>query len=201
MSTTEATPRYTPADLLTMTDGDRYELVDGELVEIDMSGLSSLVANTVNRVVGNHVASSSAGYVFGSDCGYQCFPTDPSRVRRPDGSFIRRDRISIEELESGYIAVAPDLAIEVVSPHDLAYDLNAKVDEYLRAGVKLVWVIDPKTRTVTVHRPEGTDSRLHEDGDLTGEVVLPGFHCSIRDLFPEQNRSEAVKEITDGHFA
>lgn len=185
MSTTETVRRYTPEDLLKLTDGDRYELVDGELVENNMSGLSSLVAGNLFRLVGNHVTEQKLGYVLPPDCGYQCFPFAPGKVRRPDGSFIRAERISIEELESGYVTIAPDLAIEVVSPNDLAYELNAKVGEYLRAGVKLVWVIDPQSRTMTIHRPDGTDSRLHENEELTGEAVLPGFKCRIGELLPE----------------
>ena len=183
MSTTTAR-RYTPADLLAMPDGNRYELVDGELVERDMSGLSSLVAGNVFRRVANHAEENNLGYPIAGDCGYQCFSFDPGRVRRPDGSFIRADRITLEELESGYVTVAPDLAVEVVSPNDLAHELIEKVDEYLRAGVQLVWVIDPQTRTVAVHRPDGSDSRLREQDELSGEDVLPGFRCPVRDLFP-----------------
>lgn len=186
MSTVEATRRYTPDDLLKLSDGDRYELADGELVENNMSGLSSFVARRISGRIGEFTDERGLGYTFGQDCGYRCYRFDPDKIRRPDGSFIRADRISLEELESGFVAVAPDLAIEVVSPNDLASDLNAKVDEYLRAGVKFVWVIDPLLRTVAVHRPDGSDSRLHEPDELSGEEVLPGFRCVVRDLFPER---------------
>jgi Uma2 family endonuclease len=185
MSTTTAR-RYTPDDLLAMPDGVRYELVDGELVERDMSGLSSEVARKLSGRAGMFSDERSLGHTFGSDCGYQCFPFDPRRVRRPDASFVRAGRISTEEYESGHITVAPDLAVEVVSPNDLAHELIEKVDEYLRAGVRLVWVIDPQSRTVAVHRPDGSDSRLREQDELSGEDVLPGFRCPVRDLFPSR---------------
>lgn len=186
MSISAPSRRYTPDDLLKLTDGDRYELADGELVEDNLSGLSSLVAGKVFGRVLAHVESGSLGYAMPPDCSYRCFPFDPGKVRRPDGSFISRDRVSLEELETGHVTVAPDLAIEVVSPNDLAHDLNAKIDEYLRAGVSLVWVIDPQTRTLMIHRPDGSDSRLHEGDELTGEAVLPGFTCRVGDLFPAQ---------------
>ncbi|MBA3314108.1 MAG: Uma2 family endonuclease [Planctomycetota bacterium] len=192
MSTAETTRRYTPDDLLKMQDGERYELVDGDLMERNVSGLSSLVARKISGRVGEFTDQSGLGYTFGQDCSYQCYPFDPGKVRRPDGSFIRADRVSLEELESGYVSVAPDLAIEVVSPNDLAYELKAKVEEYLSAGAKLVWVIDPQSRTLTVHRPDGTDSRLHEGDELTGEAVLPGFKCSVRELFPERKPAAAT---------
>lgn len=183
MSTTPAC-RYTPDDLLAMPDGDRYELVDGELVERDMSGLSSEVARKLAGRAGMFADEQGLGHTFGPDCGYQCFPFDPGRVRGPDASFIRADRISAEELESGHISVAPDLAVEVISPNDQAFELNRKIEEYLRAGVRLVWVIDPLSRTVDVYRPQGSDNRLREHDELSGEDVLPGFRCPVRELFP-----------------
>lgn len=188
MSTTlippAVTSRYTPEDLLTMPDGDRYELVNGQLVEREMSGLSSLVGSETNRLLGNVARPAQLGWVLQSDASYQCFPHEPGRVRRPDGSFIRRGRISLDQLERGHIRIAPDLAIEVTSPNELADEIDEKVEDYLRAGVHLVWVISPATRTVRIHRPDGSDTRLHEVDELTGEDVLPGFSCRVGELFP-----------------
>jgi Uma2 family endonuclease len=66
------------------------------------------------------------------------------------------------------------------------------VEEYLRVGVKLVWVISPESRTVRVHRPDSSDTRLHEDDELTGEDVIPGFRCRVGDLFLPAMQSEST---------
>lgn len=184
MSTSAAVRAFTPADLLALPDRNRYELVDGELVELNVSALSSLVASRLNRELGNFCEATSLAWVFGADCGYQCFPDSPGKVRKPDVSAVRRERLPVEALEEGYVAIAPDLAVEVISPHDLAYEVDRKVEEYLGAGVRLVWVINPELRTVRVHRRDGSVGLLREADGLDGEDVLPGFACPIRGLFP-----------------
>ena len=93
-------------------------------------------------------------------------------------------RLSGGELPKGHVRIPPDLAIEVVSPNDLASDLDEKVEDYQKAGVELVWVIQPESRTVSVYRSDGSVSRLHQDDELSGEEVIPGFRCQVRSLFP-----------------
>jgi Uma2 family endonuclease len=73
---------------------------------------------------------------------------------------------------------------EVISPNELASELEAKVAEFLSAEVQLVWVIDPEQRTVRIHRADGTFGWLREGDTLSGETILPGFSCPVRDLFP-----------------
>ena len=80
--------------------------------------------------------------------------------------------------------IPPDLVVEVVSPNDLAYEIDEKVQEYLDAGVQLVWVVNPALRTVRIYRADGTISGLHESDELSGENIVPGFHCPIANLFP-----------------
>jgi Uma2 family endonuclease len=121
--------------------------------------------------------------VAGSEASYQCFPNNPNRVRRPAVSFIRIGRLTAGEEPEGHCRIAPDLAVEVVSPNDLYSEVEEKVVEYLGAGVRLVWVINPPTRTVRVHRADGTGADLGALDELDGEDVLPGFHCKIEDLF------------------
>ena len=184
MSTITPVQSVTPEDLLAMPDAERYELVDGELRERDMSGLSSVVGRRATTLLGNVVDLAGLGYVAAADCGYRCFPWDAGKMRRPDGSFIAAGRLTDEELEAGYLYIPPDIAIEVVSPNDLAGDLHEKIEEYLRVSVTLVWVIDPRTRTVDVYRPDGSVTRLREADELTGEAVVPGFRCRVSELFP-----------------
>jgi Uma2 family endonuclease len=177
----------TPGELLEMPDVVNYELVNGYLVERNVSGLSSLVALEVGRRLGNHLESiGSPGWVFGADMGYQCFADRPSKVRKPDVSYVPRDRVSLVELESGFLRVPPALAVEVVSPNDLAEDLQLKLKEYLTAGVQLVWIIDPVARTARVVGLDGSNADLGEDETLSGRDVLPGFACRVGDMLPAE---------------
>ena len=176
--------RYTPEALLAMPDGHRFDLVDGCLVERHMGAESSWIALQVNRHLGNYVATSQGGLVLGPDCGYQIFPDDPNRVRFPDGSFIRSGRLPHDAPPRGHVRIVPDLVIEVVSPNDLAWEVELKVTEYLQAGVPLLWVFYPDTRTVWVYRASGETTHLRVGETLSGEEVLPGFTCPVAEVFP-----------------
>jgi Uma2 family endonuclease len=185
MATAEVQKRYTPEDLLTMPDRDDYELVDGQLVERKkMSTWACYVAGSLCSRLANFSQANQPGWVLPDGNTYQCFPDDPNRVRRADASFIRRERMTLEQATArGHTRVNPDLAVEVMSPNDLAYDVDEKVQEWLGAGASLVWVINPRTRTVRVHRAEGSGTILREHDYLDGEDVLPGFRCQVKELF------------------
>ncbi len=184
MHTAAATKTYTPADLLTMPDGDRYELVDGHLVEQNMSFWSSYVAGRALSRLSIYCETNASGWVVPEGTTYQCFPNHPMRVRKADVSFIRKDRLSVAQATAeGHLTIAPDLAIEVVSPNDLVYEVDLKVQDYLQAGVSLVWVVNPEARGVHVYRLDGSVAVLHEKDDLDGETLLPGFRCRVADLF------------------
>ena len=184
MSIASLLKRYTPADLLSMPDGGRFELIDGELVEVNMSTWSSFVAGGVYGRLRPFSDNHSLGWVFPEGTSYQCFPHVPDRVRRADASFIRKERLSVAQATAeGHLTIAPDLAVEVLSPNDLAYDVHAKVQDYLRARVRLVWVISPDVHFVDVYRLDGSGVILREEEELSGEDVLPGFRCRVGDLF------------------
>src|SRR4051794_6682070 len=108
-----ATPTYTPEDLLAMPDGKGFELVDGSLVETNVSTLSSWVGGRTYRLLASHVEAGGLGTAWPADNGLQCFPDDPGKVRRPDASFIGRDRYSLDRLSEGFLRIAPDLVVEV----------------------------------------------------------------------------------------
>jgi Uma2 family endonuclease len=183
MSTAELAT-YTADDLLQMPDGDRYELVDGQLVETDMGNRASWIAGNIHTELNNYSQRGARGWALTSEAGIQCFPDDRQKVRRPDVFFVCRGRYPNEEVPEGFTRIPPDVAVEVISPNDLYYAVDDKVEEYLDAGVRLVWVVNPKTRTVAVHRARGGDpSRLGEEDTLTGEDVLPEFHCRVGNLF------------------
>ncbi len=184
MSTIEAI-RYTPEDLLTMPGGERYELVDGHLVEKPMGAESDWIADELRYLLKAFVKSTGGGHTFGPETGYQCFRDDPNKVRKPDGSFIAAGRLPGNRIPKGHIRIVPDLVIEVISPNDLYYEVEAKVREYQTAGVRLIWVVNPDLRTVKVYDSQaGRVFDLSEGDRLTGGEVLPGFSCLVSDLFP-----------------
>jgi Uma2 family endonuclease len=104
-------------------------------------------------------------------------------VRKPDVSFIRVGRLPGEKAPEGHTRIPPDLAVEVVSPKDLAYEVTDHVEDYLKADVRLVWVIDLHVRTVLIYRLDGSISGLREKDELDGEAVVVGFRCPVRELF------------------
>jgi Uma2 family endonuclease len=175
----------TPEELLAMPEGEHYELVDGVPVERIMSLLATRVEAMLIYLLEDVCRGPDLGWVLGPSAGYRCFSWKPGQVRRPDVSFIARDRLPSEEHWSdGYITIAPDLAVEVTSPTDEVYDLEEKIEEYLRAGVRLIWVIHPEVRAIQVIRADGSGLRLRSGGELSGEDVIPGFRCPVDALFP-----------------
>lgn len=177
-------PEITLEELLARDDVPSCELVEGQLEEVHVSNLSSNVAAKLTMKVGALVDQMGIGEVFNSETYYRCFPWMENTARKPDLSFVSRERLPEDWAALGYFSIAPDLVVEVLSPNDLASKVNAKTDEYLRAQVRLVWVIDPEQRIVFVFRPDGTANTLRETEELSGENVLPGFRCRVADLFP-----------------
>lgn len=178
--------RYTPDDLLAMPDqGAGYELVDGELVEQTVSALAHVTAARFTRHLGNHVDPVSLGWVFGEGSSFRCFPDDPDRVRRADTAFTSIGRYPLDRVNrEGFVSVCPDLVVQVVSPHDIADEVNAKRLEWLGAGVRLVWVVYPVHREVHAYTAPDQARVFRGGGDLTADPVLPGFRVPLADLFP-----------------
>jgi Uma2 family endonuclease len=175
--------RYTPEDLLEIHDRVMPELVDGELLEREMGQEADSIAFCIGRVVGNHVASHDLGICNGAQGSYQIFPDDPDKVRIPDFSFTRKERLPIGGRAKGHARVAPDLAVEVVSPNDKSRELASKIRDFQAAGVPLIWIVYPETRTVEIHRLNGPTSVLKAGDLLEGEDVLPGFVVEVSALF------------------
>jgi Uma2 family endonuclease len=175
----------TPEDLLALPDsGKSYELVNGKLVEVNVSLLSSWVGGEMHGRLREFCRAQTAGRVWPPDSGIQCFADDLTRVRKPDVYVVRRERLPEDWTDQAYLRIPPDLVVEVISPNDLADAVDEKVEEYLRAGVRLVWVVHPVARTVHIYRADGSIEGRRAHQELDGEDVLPGFHCPIRDLFP-----------------
>jgi Uma2 family endonuclease len=174
---------FEPDDLLHIPDGDLYELVDGRLTEKRVGAESEYIAATLLTFLNNAIFAGRLGYAFGSQTTIQCFPHRPRLVRKPDVCFVARGRFPNEVIPKGSIQIAPDLAVEVISPNDTYEEVEVKVKEYLVAGVRLVWVISPESKTIIVRRPDKTAAWLDSSDILSGENVVPGFGCPVADIF------------------
>ncbi len=183
MSVPSQQTTFTPEDLLHMPDGKSFELVNGQLVEKNMGFKSARIGIKIAALLNDYAETNALGWVNGADAGYQCFPDDPSKVRKPDVSFIRADRLAASDEPAGHCKIAPDLAIEVVSPNDEFSQVSMKVREYLDAGVRLVWVVDPVGEEVLVYRGDDTRAMLTCKDHLDGEDIMPGFRCLVAELF------------------
>jgi len=163
-----------------------FEFVNGQLKELNVSAKSSGVGGEVFAEIKLFCRKQYPGWVFPADTSFRCFPDDERKFRKPDSAFIAFERYTAEQYDSeGHISVCPDLAVEVVSPNDLAADVNQKVADWLRAGVRLLWVIDPDTKTIVGYRADRPNVAdvFREADTLTGEPVLPGFAVPVADLF------------------
>jgi Uma2 family endonuclease len=176
---------YTPADVEALDDPIGYELEDGHLVERQMGAESSEIGATIIAVLQRYLWGKKLGRVLTSEAALHIYPDRPNHFRRADVSFIRRDRLTGGKSPRGDLFLAPDLVVEVISPNDKAVEVEKKVREYLDAGVQLVWVVYPDTRSVMVYRHDGTSTPLANDAQLSGEQVIPGFACAVSEIFPE----------------
>ncbi len=167
--------------------GKRYELVKGELVEVPgAGGLHGFIAGLIYRLIAafdEQRDEQRLGYAFPDGVGY-IIGRDPDVVRIPDVSFVSRARLPTGGIPEGFIPFAQDLAVEIVSPGDRAEDVYGKVREYLTAGARLVWVVWPRHRAVTVYTANGEVRELREGDELDGGAVLPGFRVRVAELFP-----------------
>ncbi|MBI3411009.1 MAG: Uma2 family endonuclease [Planctomycetes bacterium] len=163
-------------------DGSQQELVRGVIITmLPPGGMHGVSCSKVNRRIGNFVEEKNLGTVTANDTGFVT-ERNPDSVRGPDVAFWSRKRLS--EIPLGYIEVAPDLAVEVLSPSNPSKKIRTKLKEYFEKGVSMVWIVAPEDRTVTVYRSSDEGRLLHENADLSGEEILPGFSCKVADLLP-----------------
>lgn len=166
-------------------DGRRYELVGGELREMaPAGGEHGAIAFNLGRLLGNHVAKGRLGQVYAAETGFKITST-PDTVRAPDVAFVDRERVEVAGRVTGYWPGAPDLAVEVVSPNDVHTEVVEKALSWLEAGCRMVLVVDPGQRTVTVYRSlEDIRILRAEAGDtIDGGDVVPGWRLALAELF------------------
>lgn len=180
----------TEADVLAALEAPRKricELIDGVLVEKAMGYSESILAGVLVELLGGFVRSRNLGLVTGADGTIRLWH---GRVRIPDIAFFSWDRLPGRRRPTEPIPeVAPDLAVEVLSPSNTTAEMRLKRQDYFAVGVSLVWEVDPSARTVTVYTTANAPAAVFdESGTLDGGTLLPGFAVALRDLFAELDR-------------
>ena len=181
---TTTTQPTTAEELLNMPDdGFRYELVRGELRKMvpaghDHGGIAASVAARLYV----HATEGGLGKVYAAETGFK-LGSDPDHIRAPDAAFVRRERAEAARGTPGFFPGAPDVAVEVISPSDSYTEVEEKVADWLGAGTLAVVVVDPRRRTVKVHRSLVDAAVLTEADVLAIEDVVPGWRMPVRDIF------------------
>lgn len=183
-STKARTKLITGEKLLAMGDIGPCELIDGRIVPMVPTGNEhGVVEFNLGRHIGNFVAAHKLGWVTGGEVGIYT-RRNPDRVRSADIAFVSRERSSGRP-SKGFLTVAPDLVVEIVSPDDRWQDVRQKLEEYFGIGVDRVWIVEPDNRAVLVYRSITEMSRLGAGDTLLGEGVLEGFSVPVAELFEE----------------
>jgi Uma2 family endonuclease len=171
----------TAAELLTLPDdGFRYELVQGEVRRMSPAGhRHGRLALNITTPLDQYVRTHKLGVVYAAETGFQ-LSVDPDTVRAADVAFVRQERVDAVGDTDGYWPGAPDLAVEVVSPHDLYTEIEEKVIDWLDAGTQMVVIINPRKQIVTVYRSRTNITLLIANDTLD---VVPGWHIAIQNVF------------------
>ncbi|HEV8605046.1 MAG TPA: Uma2 family endonuclease [Tepidisphaeraceae bacterium] len=181
MATT--TKPITAEDLWKMPNDQRRELVRGELRMMAPSGFDhGAIIDNLHFLLTAHERKKKLGKVLGAETGFR-LARNPDTVRGADISFIAAARLPAKGRPVGFWDGAPDLAVEVISPGDTLKEVEEKAADYLAGGAKLVWVVNPRNGTITVHRVDGNKLVLRESDTLDGGDVVPGFECAVADVF------------------
>ena len=184
------TPRAPQQRLLTADDlakqpdnGTRYELVKGVLQKMPPAGFEhGIRAAEIGSKLNVYVKTHKLGYVCGAETGFK-IAQNPDTVRAPDAAFVSQASIERQGIVSGYWEGAPDLAVEVISPGDTYAEVAEKVEEWLTAGCRMVWGINPRRETIEVYRPNADFTILRGTDTLDGDDVVEGFQCQVQDIF------------------
>jgi Uma2 family endonuclease len=160
-------------------DGLKYELVDGEILVSPAGMRHSWIATRILLRLAEYLDRNPIGEVYSENVGIQ-FPN--GNVRSPDVTFVSSAKLPGGPPET-FGEVIPDLAVEVLSPNDSMTQIGRKIDEYFENGVPLVWLVDPRQKTVTVYRSLTDAESLNIDSTITAEPILPGFSVAVRSFF------------------
>ncbi|MEP6835078.1 MAG: Uma2 family endonuclease [Gemmatimonas sp.] len=179
-----STMLMTPDEFLVYPLSDvKAELVRGELrVSPPAGGPHGRAGTNLVVLLSVYVNSRKLGAVFADGVGYELAEL-PRTVRAPDASFVRAERLPQDGIGPGLLKLAPDLAVEVLSPSETAWSIEEKLHDYLACGTSLIWVLDPVRRTVMVVANDAPVHWLRETDALNGGNAVPGFACRVSELF------------------
>ncbi len=164
-------------------EGFRGELVGGELKEtMPTSILHGIIAGRIVGLLGIFLMQYKLGEVLTAETGFRLFINERT-VRVPDVAFLSNEKLAEIKNVNKFYDGTPDLAIEVISPSETYNDVQGKLEDYLSAGVKMVWIIRPENKIVTTYRTLSDFKILRENEELNGEDLLPNFKCNLTDIF------------------
>jgi len=162
------------------------ELVDGVLVEKIMSSYESILAMVLVFYLQQYLQQSPLGVILGEAGQLRILP---KKLRVPDVAFVSWERFPDGQLPKDRVyRVAPDLAVEILSEGNTKREMERKLDEYFEAGVRLVWYIDPRSRTATIYTDPNSGTEIDAEGFLDGKDILPGFSLRLGELFDRADR-------------
>jgi len=142
-------------------------------------------ASRLNGVLLNYVEEHDLGEVYTAEPGFELQPEPEPVIRAPDVAFVRKDRIPPADQQSGFWPIAPDLAVEIISPSETASQIQDKVQDYLSAGTRLIWLVFPAQKIVTEYQLSGLMRQYGLEDGLDGGEVIPGFRYQLKKLFRE----------------
>jgi Uma2 family endonuclease len=172
----------TAEQLFNAPDLGRCELLQGELIKMSPAGSRhGWLVLEIGGALRDFVNPRTLGVVFGAETGF-LIGRNPDTVRAPDVAFVTAARTP-EDLPEGFFPGPPDLAVEVLSPGDRASEVLAKVQDWLQAGARAVWVVDPKSKSITVYQGPQQIALLKVGEELAGGDLLPGFRLALADIF------------------
>lgn len=184
-SDTEIERNYTAADLLDLSAAtiNRLELRKGKIITMSPAGSKhGIFALRLGAQIQFFIDEHDLGVAFAAETGF-LLEKEPDTVLAPDAAFINKEHLPQDDLPEGYFPGTPDLVVEVVSLNDRMAEVQNKVQIWLQYGTRLVWIVEPKTATITIYRADGSVTLLQATDTLDGEDVLPGFRYGLANLF------------------
>lgn len=160
---------------------ETHELIRGELHPIMPAGtLHGFITNRISKFLSYFLDENYLGEIFAAETGFRL--VNQTTVGA-DVAFVSKENLSKFGIPDSFFPVAPDLAVEVVSPSNSSEEISTKVEDYLASGSRLVWIVYPKRKVIVVYRQSNTVSFLHETDELDGEDVIPNFRLPLEKIF------------------
>ena len=183
MSALTTTGKWNEEQLLSMPHIGKAELIDGRFIVAPAGSEHGGISMWLGARLAIHVRQKKLGMVFDSSTGFWMNNED---LLSPDVAFVAAARLKgIKRLPRNYFRGAPDLVAEILSPNDRPAEIERKLDDYFGNGTQLVWIVDPRLRTVTVHRPNAAPKMFNIEDEFSGDPELPGFRLKVADIFED----------------